>query len=99
MGTNIAKKQQRKEHAFQSFLAMELLPGAFCLNGFLNIGRKYDSHNITWSSSLLGPLLGWPLGESPDGKNPFKSITPFLSLQHLLTSSGVFTGSNITVMT
>lgn len=47
MGTNIARKQQRKEHAFQSFLAMELLPGAFCLNGFLNVGRKYDSHNIT----------------------------------------------------
>ena len=98
MGTNTARKQQRKQHVFQSLPAVWLLPCAFCLSGFLNMGGKYDSHNITWDFSLLGPLSGWPLGESPDGKNPFKSITPFLSLQHLLTSSGVFTGSNITAM-
>lgn len=75
---------------------MWLLLYDFCLNGFLNIGGKHYSHNITRAFSLLGRLLGWSLGESPDEKKAFKSITAFLSLQHLLMSSGVFTGSNIT---
>lgn len=55
-------------------------------------------HNITWAFSPLSLLSAWSLGESPDGKRPFKSTAPFLCLQHLLRARGAFTDSKITVV-
>ena len=49
-------------------------------------------------SALPRLRLGWSLGGLPDGQDPFKSVTPFLALQHLPMVGGGFTGSNMTAV-
>ena len=57
------------------------------------------TRRVSLEPSALPRLpLGWSLGGLPDAQDPFKSVTPFLALQHLPMVGGGFTGSNMTAM-